>query len=287
MCEKSRSLRTPTALLIVGAMMAVLNAFAAPEDKSLGDIAITARIETIFLMNGDLNPFKINTSTTDGVVTLTGVVQDNVDKDLAGKLAKTVHGVKEVHNELTIQRDIQAVKEHTDWRQEVDDAALNARIRRQLAYNAGTKSAILDIDVNGSTVVVNGEVESAEKKKAIERIIDETSGVSRVDSKLVVVEKNTGTEADAKDKSTIASKADNAVETLSDEWVEKMVESSIMWNENLGINQIDVEVDQGICTLTGSLLSESQKKLAESIAKSTDGVKSVNNNITVSKFSEG
>ncbi|MCC6793794.1 MAG: BON domain-containing protein [Candidatus Hydrogenedentes bacterium] len=256
---------------------------AAPIDKSVGDVAITARIETIYLMNGDLNPFKINTTTTDGVVTLTGVVRDQVDKDLAGRLAKTVKGVKDVQNELTVQRDVADVKENADWRQDVDDAALNARIRRQLAYNAGTKSAMLDIDVNGSTVIVGGEVDSAQKKKDIERVIDETSGVGRVESTIVVVEKKNDADAvvTTDGDSKVAQSAENAVEALSDEWIEKMVESRIMWNENLALTQVDVEVDNGVCKLSGNLPTQSQKDLAESIAQTTDGVKSVDSTISV------
>ncbi len=288
MCGYTRRLLTLTSMLIVTAFAPGLVAVSDVTDKSLGDVSITARIETMYLMNGDLNPFKINTSTTDGIVTLTGVVRDQVDKDLAGRLAKTVKGVKEVQNELTVQRNVAEVKEHADWRQEVDDAAMNARIRRQLAYNAGTKTAMLDIDVNGSTVLVSGEVDSAQKKKDIERVIDETSGVSRVESTIVVVEKkDADTKVVDRDDNKVAQTAEEAVDDLSDEWIEKMVESRIMWNENLGINQIDVEVDSGVCTLTGALPSESQKKLAASIASTTDGVKSVVNSITVSTLAEG
>jgi osmotically-inducible protein OsmY len=207
-----------------------------------------------------------------------------VDKDLAGRLAKTVKGVKEVQNELTVQRDVVDVKENSDWRQEVDDAAMNARIRRQLAYNAGTKSALLDIDVNGSTVIVSGEVDSDQKKKDIERVIDETSGVGRVESSIVVVDKKENVDSTAPDResSKIAQTADDAAEALSDEWIEKMVESRIMWNENLALTQVDVEVDDGVCKLSGQLPTQSQKDLAESIAQTTDGVKSVASTISVS-----
>ncbi len=250
-------------------------------DKSLGDLTITARIETMFLMNGDLNPFKIHTSTTDSAVTLTGIVHDQMDKDLAGRLAKTAKGVKSVDNQLTVKRDAETVKENIEWRQQVDDATLNTRVRRQLAYNSELKGAILDIDVNGSKVTVAGEVDSAAKKANIERIIDNTVGVSAVDSKLVVVAKAKPTEAKPPEATS-----DGAIETLNDEWVEKMVESSIMWSDNLSLKYIDVEVESGVCTLTGTVLSDAQKNLAGSIAKTTDGVKSVKNNITVSALAQ-
>jgi osmotically-inducible protein OsmY len=47
---------------------------AAQADKA--DIVITAEIEAIYLFNEWLNPFDINTTTQDGVVTLEGTVED-------------------------------------------------------------------------------------------------------------------------------------------------------------------------------------------------------------------
>ncbi|MDZ4860431.1 MAG: BON domain-containing protein [Candidatus Hydrogenedentes bacterium] len=255
------------------AVMGAVTALAQDNAKTAEDFVTTARIETIFLMNGDLNPFKINTTTKGGVVIMTGVVREQADKDLAGRLAKSVKGVTSVNNELTVDRSAPVVEENREWRTQVDDANLNARIHRRLAYNASLKDTMVNVDVTGSKVVVSGTVESEAKKNEIVRIIDDTSGVAAVESNLEV--KAPGETKPVKETT------DDAIQTVSDEWVEKMVESSIMWDDNISIRNIDVEVDGGVCKLSGSVISEAQKSVAENIAKNTDGVKSVTNNIEV------
>jgi osmotically-inducible protein OsmY len=243
--------------------------------KSADDLVITARVEMVFLMSGDLNPFRINSSTTDGIVSLEGSVREQMDKDLAGRLAKSVKGVKSVVNNLKVERNAPIVEENAKWRQTVEDASLNSRIRRRIAYNSGLQGAVLDVDVTGSHVTITGDVDSAEKKAEIERIVRDTSGVAKLDSNLKVV---------VPKEDTVASAKPGVTEDLTDEWIEKMVEASVMSDTNLSIKTIDVEVDQGVCTLSGTVISQAQKDLAGSIAKSTNGVKSVVNNITVNAF---
>jgi osmotically-inducible protein OsmY len=279
--------KTPAYLLIAFAVAVIgMSAATAQDDdpKDAGDYVITARIETMYLLNGDLNPFRINTTTEGGVVTLTGVVRELADKQLAERLAKTVDGVSSVNNQLTVDRSAETSDENREWRQKIEAANLNARIHRRLAYNAGLKDTMVDIDVNGDNVAVSGTVDSAEQEKEIVRIINDTSGVAEVESNLkIATDADTDDDVVADDKDDLGDKIarSDSIQTMSDEWVEKMVESSIIWDDNISIRNIDVEVNDGACILSGTVISEEQKERAEQVAKSTDGVKAVTNNITV------
>ncbi|GMV99507.1 MAG: hypothetical protein AMXMBFR84_06460 [Candidatus Hydrogenedentota bacterium] len=261
------------AVLVLSLCVASAGAQTPNSDQPLKDTVITARIETMFLLNGDLNPFKINTTTNEGVVSLTGTVQEEADKDLAERLALTVKDVKSVVNNLNVDRSVEINTTNAEWRQSVEDAALNSRIRRRLAYHSGIDDALLNIDVNAGEVTLKGDVESPEKKETVEKIVSDTSGVGAVDSQLTV------------GKTQVAAEADTVTETvtteISDEFAEKMVESSIMWSKDLSIYDIDVEVDHGVCVLTGKVATVHQKDLAESIAKVTDGISAVTNELVL------
>jgi len=66
------------------------------------DALITGRIESTFLLNEQLNPFNINTTTKNGVVTLTGSVDEPTARQLAEDLARSVKGVVDVNNQIRV-----------------------------------------------------------------------------------------------------------------------------------------------------------------------------------------
>jgi osmotically-inducible protein OsmY len=80
--------------------------------------------------------------------------------------------------------------------------------------------------------------------------------------------------------STVGSTIDTATQTMGDEMVEKAVEAKLVAEK--GFENVDVESKpDGIIVLTGTAATEAEKMKAGEIAKGTDGVKSVENNVTV------
>lgn len=71
---------------------------------ALGDAAITASIKTDFLKDPDLSVLKIDVDTTDGIVTLNGLADNEAARSRAEKLAGAIKGVREVRNHLTVKR---------------------------------------------------------------------------------------------------------------------------------------------------------------------------------------
>jgi len=93
-------------VLVLSMALATFSAWGGPTTQALStalkDAAISARIETIFLANGHLSPFNIKAATNNGLVTLSGGVSDDIQKELSGELAQSVEGVAEVVNQLTV-----------------------------------------------------------------------------------------------------------------------------------------------------------------------------------------
>jgi osmotically-inducible protein OsmY len=159
------------------------------------DAWITGKIETIYTLNRHLNPFSINTNVNNGMVHLTGVVESNIDRDLAVELAKNVDGVVEVKNELTIEPEsarqaarATAVKHDGDrsfgtW---VDDATTTAAVKSKLIGNANTRGMKIDVDTRGDVVTLSGRVASAEEKELAGEIARSTGDVADVHNQLVV-----------------------------------------------------------------------------------------------------
>ena len=72
-------------------------------DKPLSDDAINDQVRIKLATDVDVKGGALGVSVLNGVVTLTGKVEQEKQKTKAAKIAKKVHGVKEVINNITIQ----------------------------------------------------------------------------------------------------------------------------------------------------------------------------------------
>jgi osmotically-inducible protein OsmY len=78
---------------------------AAP-DATMGDkiddASITAQVKSSLLSHRSTSALNTGVSTTDGVVTLTGVAKNDAEKSLVTKLATDINGVTSVINNMTV-----------------------------------------------------------------------------------------------------------------------------------------------------------------------------------------
>ena len=79
------------------------------EDKTsqtvqvVDDAAITTALKVKFVADADLKSLDISVDTVGGVVTLTGMAPSATAKNRATEIARTVNGVSNVNNNLTVQ----------------------------------------------------------------------------------------------------------------------------------------------------------------------------------------
>ena len=79
------------------------------EDKTsqtvqvVDDAAITTALKIKFVADADLKALDISVDTVGGVVTLTGMAPSATAKNRATEIARTVDGVSNVNNNLTVQ----------------------------------------------------------------------------------------------------------------------------------------------------------------------------------------
>lgn len=71
--------------------------------KVISDSAITTKIKSKLAANQGLSSFDIHVETTNGVVTLTGTVDNASARELAGKIASGTDGVKSVDNNVEVK----------------------------------------------------------------------------------------------------------------------------------------------------------------------------------------
>jgi osmotically-inducible protein OsmY len=163
------------------------------KDDKLKDAWLDGKVETALLVNRHLNNFEIDTDVKGRTVMLTGTVNSEIDKELAGEIAKGIEGVDKVKNNLTIEKpDKMKHKTHDDHDSDrtfsswYNDATTTAAIKSKLLWNGETSGLSVNVDTMYGKVTLKGEVNNSAEKDLVEQIAENTDGVRSVDNKLTV-----------------------------------------------------------------------------------------------------
>jgi osmotically-inducible protein OsmY len=71
--------------------------------EAIDDTVITARVKAALIDNESLSANEINVETREGVVQLSGFVDDRSDIAEAGEVTEDIEGVRSVKNDLTLK----------------------------------------------------------------------------------------------------------------------------------------------------------------------------------------
>ena len=117
--------------------------------------------------------------------------------------------------------------------------------------------------MNDSSVILTGTVSEWSHRSLAEETVAGLPGVKRVDNKLEAK----GGQPDG----------------ISDTWIGMKVKFMLLFHRNVSNLKTEVDVKDGIVTLHGQASTEAQKELITEYVKDVDGVKSVQNDMTVEK----
>ncbi|HMA13544.1 MAG: BON domain-containing protein [Bacteroidota bacterium] len=92
------------ALAIIGLLAAPVAACSGETaGEYVDDSVISNTVRAKLLDDKDLNIFQIDVTTLRGEVQISGFVESQADKDRASAVARSVDGVREVHNNLVVR----------------------------------------------------------------------------------------------------------------------------------------------------------------------------------------
>jgi hyperosmotically inducible periplasmic protein len=151
--------------------------------KEAKDAWIDGKAETTLLLNTNLNSFDINTDVKNGLVTLTGKVESGVDKALAAELVKSLDGVKDVNNELTVMNE----KESTnDMVEALTDSKVATVVKTRLLFSSEVSGTDINVEVKEGVVTLIGTVSSDAERQLALKIAENTDDVDKVVDKIEV-----------------------------------------------------------------------------------------------------
>ena len=240
---------TLTALLIAVALPASL--FASSEiDRKIESAAKASYNYRTVLED------HVKVKAKDGVVTLTGTVQDKGDKALAEDTVENLPGVTKVKNEITIK----------STHPENSDAWMAWKIRSRLLSKGNVSAANTKVVVTNGDVVLSGTADNLAQKDLTSAYAKDIAGVKSVKNDIIV-----------KDKSP-----DGSVrETIDDASITIQVKYALLSHKSTSALKTKVTTTDGVVRVTGNASSDAEKALVTKLAQDVRGTKSVTNDMVV------
>jgi len=212
---------------------------------------IKTRILEQLLWDNRVDATDIKVEVQENTVRIVGSVPTFQERRLAEEDALSIPGVTVVHNELTVK--------YPKGITLPDDADIQSNIRNVFFLVSSFDASRIRIAVNGGVVVLDGSVDTYWQKLKAEELAADVVGVIDIQNRLAVV----------------------PTETYHDEAIAKNVIDALDRNVNIDARSIDVEVENGVVTLSGVVPDWTSLREAENAALYTAGVTGVNNNLTV------
>lgn len=237
----------------------VQNAFSSIKE-STQDAATTSRVRTALLLSKNASPFDIKVKTIQGEVTLEGQVPSEQVKNVAGAIAQDTSSVKQVHNNLAVNPAIERNPDREHLGERVADLEIQTLLTDAISKNADLAENHIATEVKNRTVALNGTVQTRNQKYTAEQVAWQVPGVLGLTDNLNVTDAQ-------------------AVPESADDKLARRVEFELYSTKAIPLKTMQVHADNGVVTLTGTVLSRAEKLLAEKTAKSVEGVRRVVNSL--------
>ena len=252
--------------------LAILGTSAAASAETMSQDVINARQETQIWTTYALSPYlranDLKVSVDSGKATLTGNVEEGVNKDLAKQIALGVDGIKSVDNQIVVQPDYAPPQRSSarTYGESMDDAGISAAVKSKLVWSKHTDGMTTEVETKSGKVTLRGTADSAASKEHAKSLAMDTRGVVSVDNQLVVKDVKPAIDGVAKT---------SAGADVADGWITTKVKSTYGYSSNVNGSDIAVSTNSGIVTLSGKVDSGAERALAIELAQNVRGVKSV------------
>jgi osmotically-inducible protein OsmY len=217
-------------LTLVAAAALLMPAQLPAQDRGPSDQGVSAAVENELFYDPAVSLNDIDVHTDDGVVTLRGRVSNLLAQRRAGRIAMTVKGVRSVIDEIDVEPLID--RRPIDLRRDINDALLG---------DPATESFQIEVAADDQgRVTLGGRVESWQERMLAETVAAGVHGVTAIDNEIEITPPT----------------------ARPDDEILAEIRDTLRWDANVDHALIDVDVDAGEVTLTGTVGSLAEKNVA-------------------------
>lgn len=185
--------KTLLAALVAGSLLSACAATApgtarggwASGEENVEDANLGADVRLALIEKLGFDALGVNVDTAGGRVFLTGGVEKRAAQELAEEVARSVPGVTKVENRLSLKpaggsSGNVVEKAVSSSELEVQDAALELRVGKNLLGEIGRHALSLEVESTDGVVSVRGRVPDRQRKELALRAAESTPGAKKV-----------------------------------------------------------------------------------------------------------
>ena len=162
------------------------------------------------------------------------------------------------------------------------DAGITTNVKSKMAVDDTVKAYQVNVDTRNGVVTLTGDVDSPLAKERAVQIARNTDGVRDVVDNITVTESApTGGLYDRDDADRTGNIGDSNEPLTGDPGITAAVKSKLLADSMVSGLRIDVDTSDGVVTLNGNVKSRAEAERAMMLARKTEGVKRVVNNLKV------
>jgi hyperosmotically inducible periplasmic protein len=146
----------------------------------LNDTLVTTKVKTALLADSDIKGLDVKVETRNGVVQLSGFVDNQTQIDRAIAATRDVEGVRSVENNIGLK------SESTTVGGKAEDSMITAKVKAGLLADSDVKSFDIAVATHQGEVQLSGFVDNQEQIDQAIAIANEVSGVTQVDNEMSI-----------------------------------------------------------------------------------------------------
>jgi hyperosmotically inducible protein len=235
------------------------------------DMTTSGKVKSAFALSKRLSAYEIGVDTKLGVVTLSGAVPSDIEKELAESVTKDTNGVSQVDNQLRVELGMKPSETSLREGARIADLEIRADLQERLAASPELKGKDIQVAVRDRVVTLSGKVETPAEKTGAEQLARSINNVANVVNELSIGNPN----APLSEVPGMPTKDGELARQVS----------FALFNERenfVNPGAIKVESRDGRVTLSGSVASRAERALAERVARDVKEAQSINNQLSVS-----
>jgi osmotically-inducible protein OsmY len=244
----------------------------ARQSTPISDAMIVTTIQSQYYGSSAVKGRDIDVDADDGVVTLTGRVDTEAARREAIQLATNTSGVSRVEDRLSVASEADRAVARSGQPQAHSPAWITSKIQAQYFLHPGLRPWNIDVTTSPRGVVtLTGVVDNATDHSEAVKLARATEGVTSVSDQLRVKGETAAT----------TGTVEKAAGAATDSWITAKIQSRYFVDDEVKGRNIDVDTRNGLVTLRGTVGSYSERLLATAIARGTDGVHEVRDEMTI------